>query len=122
MKVIKFDPADGRIVSVSSYPGLLVYDHPYLVQGIGLAAEDDAEVSDAAHFIRAGEVVTRSAMPVVRDGLHLAGLPVPCGVTINGAEYSVDDGALELAFPQPGTYQVTLSAWPYLDTSFEVTA
>jgi len=120
MKVVKFQPDSGRIESVSSYPGMLVYDHPYFAQGVGLAVDGGVDVSDLLHFVQDGAIVERPASPAVLDGLLLRQLPVPSTITIDGVAYPCTDDYCELSFALPGVYQISVSAWPYHDAYFEV--
>ncbi|BBH12926.1 hypothetical protein CH06BL_21740 [Chromobacterium haemolyticum] len=59
-------------------------------------------------------------MDIRRDGWQFFGLPQPCEVWINNQHYEVEDGALEINLPQPGLYQVRLSAWPYRDVELKL--
>lgn len=72
------------------------------------------DVDIAAHYIHDGAPVRRHVMPVVQSGAALTGLPAHCTVTINGASYDVDDGCFEYVTPLPGSYPVSVEAWPYL--------
>lgn len=65
-------------------------------------------------------VTARPDMPATIDGLTISGIPAGAVLTIEGVDYTVDDGEAELSFTLPGTYQVKLSLWPYLDKVFEV--
>ena len=56
------------------------------------------------------------------DTITLEDLPIPCTVTVANTVYEVDDGTLEISFDTPGEYQITVSAFPYLDKTFTVEA
>lgn len=76
--------------------------------------------------------VERPSMPcsvgipaVVANGLDVAtitNLPTPCIITVGGQSFEVDDGTVELTFDEPGVHTITLSAWPYVDHTVEITA
>lgn len=71
-------------------------------------------------------VVPRPAMEIwialLTGGFRLTGLPSPCSVDVNGHTWDVPDGTFEYVTPLPGTHDVGVCAWPYLDwrTSVEV--
>lgn len=74
------------------------------------------------HYVAGGAAVPRPANPARLTGTTLSALPVPSTVTINGAAYVVDDGELEITFPNAGTYAITVSSpFPFLDASFTIT-
>lgn len=56
------------------------------------------------------------------DAATITNLPVPCTVTVDGQSFEVDDGTVEMTFDEPGKHTITLSAWPYLDRTVEITA
>lgn len=61
----------------------------------------------------------------VLTGTTLSNLPIPCRVTIDfgrptEAVYEVDDGILEMSFPQPGTYSVQVDADVLPTQTFEI--
>lgn len=80
----------------------------------------EAQASIATDYVLDGVVTPRPANPATVDGLTLSNLPVPCTITIDGQEYACGDDTAELSFTQPGVYRVTVSAWPMLDVTFEV--
>lgn len=73
------------------------------------------------HYVSGGEIVPRPANPAALSGMELVNLPSPCTVTLEGADYACTDATCQLSFSHPGTYTVTVSAWPILDATFEVT-
>ena len=56
------------------------------------------------------------------DSIVIAGLPIPCTVIVDEQEFEVEDGGFEFAVDFPGTYQITLTMFPYIDKTFEVIA
>lgn len=74
-----------------------------------------------SHYVRDGAAVPRPAGPAVLDGLLLTQVPVPAILQINQATYPLTEATVELAFTLPGSYVLTLRAFPYLDQTFTVT-
>jgi hypothetical protein len=54
-------------------------------------------------------------------GFCISGLPVPSTVTVDGTEYTVDDGAFEFETPIHATFKLTIDSWPYRTWRGEVT-
>ena len=73
------------------------------------------------HYVSVGRILPRPANPATLDGVTLKTLPSPCKIMIGTDEYDCTGDTCELSFTQPGTYTVTVSAWPMLDATFEVT-
>lgn len=73
-----------------------------------------------SHYVLAGEVIPRPEMNLIIHGMHVANLPVPCIININGVVYPCNDGAADLDLYYPGTYQVKVIAWPYINKEFEI--
>lgn len=66
-----------------------------------------------------------SKNPFVADGVDtscISGLPQPCTVTLGGQRYWVEDGVFGFTTDVPGTFSLTVQAWPYLDAEFIVEA
>lgn len=73
------------------------------------------------HYVVNGAVVPLPANPARLDGTVIFNLPNPSTVTINATPYRVTDGTLDMTFPRPGAYAITVSSpFPYLDASFTV--
>lgn len=62
----------------------------------------------------------RHPMELVLAGMELRGVPDGATVSIEGKEYTADGTDIELSFSHPGTFTVTASLFPWLDTSVEV--
>ena len=98
-----------------------------LVEGKGDASEDYVDLSGDSPIIasRPNMRIEQSRKTVFADGrdaVLLAGLPVPCSVTVGEQAYEVPDGELEWSTLMPGNYKVRVSAWPFLDWESEVEA
>lgn len=115
----RFDK-DGRILGAG---GCALSDYRHQLQ-----PGDHGIVPLAADFLLdyvdlSGEEIVVRRRPAIAG---LDALPKPCTVTVTsltlGASdtYEVTDGAFEYD-DLPGAYRITVSAWPYLDATFEVT-
>ena len=110
-----YDPL-GRIIGVMQGPRESVQatsevtGHPF-VEGDG-----DPEVQ----YVQDRSIVSRPASSVVLREHTLSELPVPCVIRIGDRSYPCNDITAELSFDQPGTYLVTVEAWPYLNKEFTV--
>lgn len=71
-------------------------------------------------YVLDGEVVDRPENPATVSGSALENVPVPATIIINGTSYDTNESRVELGFSQPGTYDVKVVAWPYLDKEFTV--
>lgn len=107
----------GRIVGHASGSGLV----NALLPGLALLASDEI-LSGDTHYVQNDQPTPRPTQATTLNGLTLENLPVPAQVTIDGVEYTTDAAEVELDFPLPGTYQIRVSAFPYLDWTGEVTA
>lgn len=66
-------------------------------------------------------VVKRPPCPVRSDGLFLRGVLAGSTIYIEGKAYECAEGGdIELSFQFPGTYEVTISNWPYLTGSYTI--
>jgi hypothetical protein len=71
-------------------------------------------------YVLDGQVTPRPANPSVLTGTTLTNVPVPATIKINDATYESNESRVELGFSQPGTYRVTVIAWPNLDKEFQI--
>lgn len=68
-----------------------------------------------------GQARKRPACPAVIEGLTLRGVRPGSTITIEGQRYEcIDGGDVELSFQFPGTYDVMVTRWPYLDGRYIV--
>ncbi|MES5323022.1 MULTISPECIES: hypothetical protein [Alcaligenes] len=66
---------------------------------------------------------TRKRLPctAMLDGMVLRDVQPGSVVMIEGEQYECPEGGnIDLSFQFPGTYEVTVSCWPYLDGSYTV--
>lgn len=63
-------------------------------------------------------ITPRPTQPTTLTGNFLENLPVPCKIIINGTEYDCNESTATLEFNQPGTYNIIVRAWPYIDKEF----
>lgn len=71
-------------------------------------------------YVLHGILTERPENPSTLNGTVIENVPVGATVSFNDQTYIVDDGTAELAFPFPGNYEVTVSCFPYLTKTFEV--
>jgi len=76
------------------------------------------DVDSLTQYIKDGLVVNRPAQKTVLVGTVLTGLPSQCIIQINDAFYECNESTAELDFNLPGSYLITVRAWPYLDAEF----
>lgn len=74
-------------------------------------------------YVKNGEVRRRPEMDVeltaTSGGCVLSNLPVPCVIKVNCTAYPNEDATEEeILFDQYGTYNISISAWPYFDKEF----
>jgi hypothetical protein len=87
----------------------------------------EAYIEGEAHvlncYVDGGKVKKRPEMEVELSGTDggcmLSNLPVPCVIKVNCTaypnEYATEE---EILFDQYGTYNISISAWPYFDKEF----
>jgi len=73
------------------------------------------------HYILNGQITERPASPVALTGLTLEHLPVGGDLFIDGTRYEITDMTVELEFPLPGTFNLRVERFPYLDWTGSVT-
>lgn len=108
--------AEGRILQWGECPpdmlSLQASAGRYVMQGEG---------RDTTHYVLRDSIVERPANPAMLNLQVLTQVPLPATITINGSRYDVNDSTVDLDFTYPGTYTVTVAAFPYLDKTFTVT-
>ncbi len=68
-----------------------------------------------------GQARKRPAYPAAMEGLTLRGVRPGSTITIEGQRYEcTEGGSVELSFQFPGTYEVTVTRWPYLNGRYTV--
>ena len=117
MKTFSLYDADGRIFSMCSLQQDLIDDVANLNQAIGHV---EGAVDGSTHYVRDGQVVPRLDNPAILQDRVLSSLPVPCEILINNRRYEATTEMAELEFDQPGSYRVSVQAWPYLDKEFTI--
>lgn len=76
---------------------------------------------DGSWWFYGGEARKRQACPVTVDGLVLHGVRPGSTITIEGQQYECAEGGdVELSFQYPGTYEITVTRWPYLDGRYTI--
>lgn len=109
--------SQGRFHAVVSGPDQFVVQ-PTLQDWAGQWAE--GKLDDTWWFC-SGEARKRQACPVIPDGQILRGVLPGSTITIEGQQYECPEGGdVELSFQYPGTYEITVTRWPYLDGRYTV--
>ncbi|WP_253248575.1 hypothetical protein [Alcaligenes faecalis] len=68
-----------------------------------------------------GQARKRPACPAVLEGLMLRGIRPGSTIAIEDKQYECAEGGdVELSFQFPGTYEVTVTRWPYLNGRYTV--
>lgn len=83
---------------------------------------------DNTYYIVDGVPTARGVMPAatdktkvqIGDPVNISSIPVGAILVVEENSYIISDGVAELTFDATGTYQVTLSCFPYLDTIFYI--
>ncbi|MCX5470468.1 hypothetical protein OSH04_01930 [Alcaligenes sp. A-TC2] len=71
---------------------------------------------DESWWFNGMEVVKRQACPATVEGAVLLDVPPDSKILIEGVSYEcIDGGEVELSFDQPGSYEVKVICWPYLE-------
>lgn len=82
------------------------------------------------HYVVDGAIVARPALPawnktsITADGVDTAtmNVGVPAKVSVNGVDYDVPGGVIEIISNVPATYQVVVEAFPFISATFEIEA
>lgn len=76
---------------------------------------------DDSWWFYGGQACQRPACPVITEGLLLRGVRPGSVITIEGQQHECAEGGdVELSFQYPGTYEITVTRWPYLDGRYVV--
>ncbi|BAI75206.1 hypothetical protein AZL_b05430 (plasmid) [Azospirillum sp. B510] len=117
-----YDPASGRIATVVSLPNRHTEE---AMRRLAAAHEQKAipcspDTSSTLHWVEDGLIAERPAAP-----RNLDALPCPCRVEVYShalettETYEVTDGCFRYA-DLPGTYTITVRAFPWKDAEFTV--
>jgi len=109
--------ATGKIVGLGNIPAFMLEFQVPPPGGSHVLGTGD----QAVHYIQDGVRTARPTNPSTLSGTTLSNVPNPSTVAINGKSYAVTDGTLEMSFPQPGTYAITVSSpFPMLPAKFSI--
>lgn len=107
----------GRFHQVVSGPKEYVID-PTLAAWVGDYAVGGL---DDTWWFYGGRARKRQACPAKVDGMTLRGIRPGSTIMIEGRQYEcAEGGEVELSFQFPGTYEVTVTRWPYLDGRYTI--
>jgi hypothetical protein len=99
-----------------------IYEEVYGSSGLSFVEEDSDSLclkDLSTHYVLNGQVTERPASPVTISGFTLHDVPAGSTVWCDDQGYPAE-GDVELEFPLPGTYQVRVECFPYLDWTAEV--
>lgn len=126
MNITIFDPRSGKINRVIIAPFGVAQDQ--VQEGESWVG---GHSDDLIHYVDGGLIVNRPTMPGTlnkstitadsTDTAIISNLP-PCTVTFAGEAYEVTDGSFELTVDTPGTYEISVEAFPYLPATFTIEA
>jgi hypothetical protein len=71
-------------------------------------------------YVKLGVVTPRPPNPTTLVGTTLHNIPLPSQIKIGENTYEATASTMELVFPLPGTYYVTVRSFPPLDKDFTV--
>jgi hypothetical protein len=66
-------------------------------------------------FVQDEKILPRPAGAAVLEGDQLSGVPSGASVLIEGVVYQANGETITLSFSLPGTYKITIKAWPAMD-------
>lgn len=76
---------------------------------------------DDSWWFYGGQARKRQACPATVDGMTLRGVRPGSIIIIEGQQYECAEGGdVELSFQYPGTYEITVTRWPYLEGRYIV--
>jgi hypothetical protein len=108
---------NGRILRTGVAPGQMVeiqaQSGEHVFAGVADQIRQYIDIAEAA-------VLDRPTLTPIVDGLTISNLPNGCIASTEGQEFLVISGQINLEYELPGTYAVTLRAWPWLDATVEV--
>lgn len=127
-----FRSGTGQIMQCMNIPSdeAPLYERPNEIPAVQVMA-CNAAPDMFGDYVVGGAVVQRPTLPSFdktsilangSDTATLSGLPDPCTVLVNGQEYIVTGGTLELDAGYPGTYRVEIRHFPYRDFVQEIIA
>lgn len=77
----------------------------------------EIQAQDGEHVI---EDPLDPQLPYVVSGTTISGLPVPCTATLDGVDYLIADGVIEMRPDAPGHYFVRVAASNFTPVTIEV--
>ena len=130
---VHYDDITGKIYGCMRIPPTTVIANVALLpENTSLIEWPDSVDENLYYFDGANSFIIRPTIDVslnkttiASDGLDtssLTGLPIPCLITIDEQEFTVDDGVFEFATETSGVYKITLTQFPYIPKTIEVEA
>ena len=72
-------------------------------------------IDPSTWYVKEGLLVARPSASIHLLGDTLRGVPAGAQIIVEGISYPADGSTVELEFPLPGSYEITVVQWPYLD-------
>ncbi|CAB3633967.1 Uncharacterised protein [Achromobacter sp. 2789STDY5608633] len=116
MYIASFYDSTGRIVGVMRGPRESVEATSAVTGDPFVEGEGNPDLQ----YVREKALASRPESPSILTRHTLSALPVPCTIRIGRAVYPCTEAEVDLEFGSPGTFQVTVEAWPYLNKEFTV--
>ena len=129
MQSYHYDTSTGKITRRFSMPNLYYAEAQPLLSGEARYTSDDTIGSggseEVTHYFVDGVPTARPPMTLVTTGLVTTGIPTGTLVSVEDiggviTEYTITDGEMDFTGSTEGTYQVTLTNFPYLDKTIKV--
>jgi hypothetical protein len=124
-----YDLHTGAVVSIGCTPDALsqqgLGDNRGIIEGHADVHLDYVDPETAVITPRPFITTEPNQTTILADGndmFLLAGLPVPCVVTVDADAYEITDGEFGFTTVLPGEYTVTVESFPYITRTWEVTA
>ena len=74
---------------------------------------------DDSYYFHDGKPTKRPINPTTLNDSKLNNVPPTSIIRIDDESYECDKGGtVDLDFPMPGAYKITVESWPYLDKEF----
>jgi hypothetical protein len=115
-----YEAGTGRIVNrIAGMKHEFNVEHNTPFDCAAVEAPYDTDLRQA--YILNGQVTERPPSPVALTNLTLQHLPMGGDLFIDGTRYEITDTTVELEFPLPGTFNLRVERFPYLDWTGSVT-
>lgn len=113
---VLYEKQTGRITGHgNSQPSTFSF---YVTETIGLIEANPVDTD--LFYVANGSIQPRPENPSQLVGKQLVNVPVPATIRINNTTYPSSEPTVDLSFTYPGTYHVTVEAFPMKPKQFTV--